>query len=38
MTESPMQSKEQRVKICEMVFEKLNVLNYYTCKNAVLSW
>ena len=22
----------------ELIFEKVNVMNYYTCKNAVLSW
>ena len=37
MSEPSIQNN-QRNKLCELVFEKLNTLNFYTCKNAVLTW
>lgn len=29
---------DQRMKFCELAFEKLKVANFFMCKSAVLSW
>jgi len=38
MSESSLHYKEQRQKICEIMFEKFSVPAFFTAKNGVLSW
>jgi len=38
LSESPIHNKEQRQKMCEIMFEKFNVPAFFLCKTGVLSW